>query len=72
MKTNFSKFFSIRKLSKEGLGFRVKKESFKAKEMKRAVSEELLQVNAQLWQETNRFENTRVKHVDSTFKILTK
>lgn len=72
MKTNLSKFFSIRKLSKEGLGIRIKRESLKAKETKRQVSEDLLEANASLWQQENRFRDTRVKHIDSSFTILTK
>lgn len=72
MKTNLAKFFSIRKLSKERVGIRIKKESLKAKEMKREVSEDLLEANALLWQQENRFKDTRVKHIDSSFTILTK
>ena len=66
MKTNLSKWFSIRKGGKHGLGIKLKKQKANH-DLSKA---ELLAINGRHWDDTNRIEHLRINETPSEWKVL--
>ena len=65
MKTNLNKWFTIRKLGKNGLGIKIKKQ----KANHDLANIELLCANGGHWEHSKRIDKLRIDHIYSEWKI---
>ena len=66
MKTNLSKWFSIRKPGKPGIGIKIKKQ----KANHDLSNAELLAINGRHWDSHNKIEHLRINETPSEWKVL--